>query len=274
MTPPLIPLLAVLALLRGAAIAHGGLANYTVGPTWYRGYDPNEPSSEQLNQPWLTQRSYSTIDPLFSPSSPYMPCNDPAIPPVSSIPISAGEILTAIYWYWLHPVGPMSVWLAPCPEDNCSTANLTSVSWYKIWEAGLLEGPNLAEGMWEQKRFQRWDGEPAEWKVRIPKGLRGGRWIVRHEILSIHVAGKPQFYVQCAHLDVGGREGKGVKGEGDMPPERFAKRFPGAYEGDEASIFIDIYAPELSTTTNYTIPGGPIWEGFADAVVKDEEQPV
>jgi hypothetical protein len=29
--------LAVLAALAGPALAHGGLANYTVGDTWYRG---------------------------------------------------------------------------------------------------------------------------------------------------------------------------------------------------------------------------------------------
>ncbi len=32
------PLLAILAALSGPVLAHGGLANYTVGETWYRGY--------------------------------------------------------------------------------------------------------------------------------------------------------------------------------------------------------------------------------------------
>jgi hypothetical protein len=30
-------LLAALALFSGRTLAHGGLANYTVGETWYRG---------------------------------------------------------------------------------------------------------------------------------------------------------------------------------------------------------------------------------------------
>ncbi|KAL1838589.1 hypothetical protein VTK73DRAFT_4288 [Phialemonium thermophilum] len=48
--------LAVLALLAGPALAHGGLANYTVGDTWYRGYDPDEAPDEQIGQPWMVQR--------------------------------------------------------------------------------------------------------------------------------------------------------------------------------------------------------------------------
>ncbi|KAK0611789.1 glycoside hydrolase family 61 protein [Immersiella caudata] len=253
-------LLAALALFSGPVHAHGGLANYTVGDTWYRGYDPGEPESEQLGQPWLAQYQWTTIDPIFEASSPYMPCNFPGTPPPSNhtIPLSAGDTLTAIYWYWLHPVGPMSVWLAPCPNSDCATANLTTLPFFKIWEAGLLEGPNLEVGVWYQKKFQKWDGTPAEWPVVIPENLKGGRYIVRHEITSLHVPGRPQFYMQCAHLDVKRKDGEG---EGVLPPARWGRLFPGAYEGDEEELMIDIYAEEYQNRTEYTVPGGPIWDG-------------
>ncbi|KAK3901081.1 glycoside hydrolase family 61 protein [Staphylotrichum tortipilum] len=158
-------LLAGLALCAGHAVAHGGLANYTVGDVWYRG-----------------------------------------IPPPSYIPISAGSNLTA----------------------------------FKIWEAGL----------WYQKGFQRWDGSPGLWPVRIPRRLKKGRYMVRHEILSIHVEEKPQVYPECAHLE--------VSGDGEVVvPEEWLVRFPGAYKEDDPSIKINIYS-ENANRTDYVIPGGRI----------------
>ena len=122
-------LLAALATLCPPILAHGGLANYTVGETWYRGYvnplsascpahdrnprpsptqltshrlcsyDPNTPAADQLGQPWLTQRQWSTIDPVFSVADPHLACNNPGAPPPSYISIAAGDNITAVYWY-------------------------------------------------------------------------------------------------------------------------------------------------------------------------------
>ncbi|KAK4121933.1 lytic polysaccharide monooxygenase [Parathielavia appendiculata] len=248
-------LLAGLTVLTRWALAHGGLANYTVGETWYRGYDPSTPTSEQLGQPWMVQRQWASIDPIFSVTDRHIACNNPGTSPPSYIPLRAGNTITAVYWYWLHPVGPMSVWLARCETGDCRDEDVNEVAWFKIWEAGLLEGPNLAEGTWYQKWFQRWDGSPALWPVRIPAGLKGGPYMIRHEILSIHVERKPQFYPECAHLN--------VTGGGELePPREYLVKFPGAYAEDDPSIFIDIYSEENANKTDYAVPGGPIWDGF------------
>ncbi|KAH7627801.1 glycosyl hydrolase family 61-domain-containing protein [Sordaria sp. MPI-SDFR-AT-0083] len=223
--------------------AHGGLANYTVDDVWYPGYDPNSPLGPlQLSQPaemGIPQRSYASIDPLFSPTSPYIACNSPGLSPPNEpshyISLLLGSNLTAIYYYWLHPVGPMSVWLSPCPDNDCTTVNLPKTKWFKIWEAALLGGPNLAEGTWYQKRFQKWDGDGENrWEVVVPRGLKSGRYLVRHEILSLHVAGKPQFYVECAHLDI---KNGGVNGGEDrvLPPDEYWVKFPGGYRDDGKS---------------------------------------
>ncbi|KAL2125910.1 hypothetical protein VTI74DRAFT_2273 [Chaetomium olivicolor] len=219
-------LLAGLAIFAEPAFAHGGLANYTVGDTRYRGYDPSTPAEEQLGQPWMVQRPWSTIDPIFSVSSPYLACNNPGTPPPPSyIPIRAGETLTAVYWYWLYAVGPLTVWLARC-EADCSEVNVNEVGWFKIWEAGWLEG-GMAEGIWYQKAFQKWDGSPALWP----------------------------FCPECAHLN--------VTGEGEtLPPREFLVRFPGVYKEDDPSIKINIYSEENANRTDYTILGGPIWDKF------------
>ncbi|KAL2174812.1 glycoside hydrolase family 61 protein [Thermothelomyces heterothallicus CBS 202.75] len=234
-------LLASLALLSVPALAHGGLANYTVGDTWYRGYDPNLPPETQLNQTWMIQRQWVTIDPIFTVSEPYLACNNPGAPPPSYIPIRAGDNITAVYWYWLHAIGPMSVWLARCGDTPAADCRDVDVN----------------RGLWYQKDFQRWDGSPSLWPVTIPKGLKSGTYIIRHEILSLHVPLKPQFHPECAHLN--------ITGGGDLlPSEETLVRFPGVYEEDDPSIFIDVYSEENANRTDYTVPGGPIWEGFAN----------
>ncbi|EMR61986.1 putative glycoside hydrolase family 61 protein [Eutypa lata UCREL1] len=230
--------------------AHGGLANYTVGDTWYRGYDPDEPKEEQVGQDWMVQRVWDSIDPIFFVNETGLACNDPGTPASSYIPIEAGQELAAVYWYWLHPVGPMSVWLAEC-DGPCEDADVNQLDFFKIWEAGLLEG-NLGGGMWYQKQFQNWDGSPDLWPVTIPSTIKPGLYVVRHEIMSIHVANNPQFYPECAHLNITGT-GSAV------PPEEYYARFPGAYEADDPSINIDIYSDELKNTTSYKVPGPPVW---------------
>lgn len=182
--------------------------------------------------PWLVQRKWTTIDPIFSVDSPYLACNYPGTPPPSYIPIQAGEELSAIYMYWLHPVGPMTVWLASCGDDpataDCASVDVTKVGWFKIWEAGLLEG-DVCEGTWYQKKFQKWDGSPAVWPVVIPKTLKPGLYIVRHEIISIHIENRPQFYPECAHLNV-------TSGGTAVPPPRYLRYFPGEYTMDGKCI--------------------------------------
>ncbi|KAK7983295.1 hypothetical protein PG989_010697 [Apiospora arundinis] len=248
-------LLLLAALHAKISGAHGGLVNYTVGDTWYRGYNPDTPAEDQLGQPWMVQRSWASIDPIFSVADAGLACNAPAAAPPSHIPIAAGANLTAVYWYWLHPVGPMTVWLAACGGGSCAdVANVNALSFFKIWEGGLLEG-TLAEGAWYQKAFQRWDGSPDLWPVPIPASLRPGAYVVRHEIMSLHIANKPQFYPECAHLN--------VTGTGDALPvdEKYYAKFPGVYSMSDPSINIDVYSEAMKDVTNYTIPGPPVWRG-------------
>jgi len=190
----------------------------------------------------MIQRIWASITPIFSVLDPGITCNTPATPPPSYIPVRAGENITAVYWCWLHPVGPMTAWLAACPGNDCVGANVTDLDWFKIWEAGLIPGTgNLAEGIWYQKAFQNWDDSPDLWPVTIPRTLKPGRYIIRHEILSIHIADKPQFYPECAHLEV---QGNGTA----VPPREFYKKFPGAYDPEDPSIKIDVYSERMRNT--------------------------
>lgn len=73
-----------------------------------------------------------------------------------------------------------------------------------------------------------WDGSPSLWSETIPKSLKPGKYLVRHEIISSHSANKPQFYPDHAHLD--------VIGAGDeFPGKDYMARIPGVWSMDRGS---------------------------------------
>ncbi|KAL2066115.1 hypothetical protein VTL71DRAFT_2186 [Oculimacula yallundae] len=253
-------LLILVVYLLDAVTAHGGTSNYTVNGINYSGYDPSFPSDIQTNQPWLVQRPWSSIDPIFDTTSPFLACNNPGTPAVSSIPILPGDNITAIYNYWLHTVGPMVLWLAHCGSSCKTFIPQTKNSWFKIAERGLLLG-TVREGMWAQRDFQHWDGTPDPWTEMIPQGLRAGEYLVRHEIVALHIAHKPQFYMQCAHLSVGGN---GTQ----FPGEEFLTSIPGVWNMTQPEINIDIYTEDIGNATTYNIPGPPVWTGKQATEIK------
>jgi len=203
----------------------------------------------------MVQRRWDTIDPVFSVADKALACNTPGTPAESYIPIEAGQNITALYYFWLHPVGPMAVWLAACGH-SCRDVDVNEIEWFKIWHSGIVGDAymGLAGAMWYQKNFQKWDGTPAAWPVTIPAALKPGLYLIRHEILSIHVANKPQFYPECAHLN--------VTGDGSaLPPSSFYKKFPGAYaldgkiRGTQSPLraSADINIQTLPFTSTYTL---------------------
>ncbi|KAF2638382.1 glycoside hydrolase family 61 protein-like protein [Massarina eburnea CBS 473.64] len=246
-------LASVAGLLAHHVGAHGGCVNYTVGDTWYPGYSPYDDPIPQDSAPWMPQRKWITNSPIFETNNISLSCNAPGTPARAYIPVRAGENITAVYMYWVHTVGPMIAWMAHCAHDDCTTFDSSTADWFKIGQRGLEEG-TIEMGMWFQKSFSRWDGSPSLWGERVPKGLKKGKYLVRHEIISLHSANAPQFYPECAHLDVQG-DGEGV------PGSEFLVRIPGVWRMDQPEININIYAPGISNSTVYNIPGPPIWTG-------------
>ncbi|PVI08296.1 lytic polysaccharide monooxygenase [Periconia macrospinosa] len=241
-------------LLFTPVTSHGGCLNYTVGETWYPGYSPYDDPTPQDAAPWMPQRKWTTNEPILSPTNTSLACNAPGDPARAYIPITAGQTITAVYMYWIHTVGPMIAWMARCPHDDChAAADATALSWFKIGQRGLESG-TIETGVWFQGSFSRWDGGPSLWGEKVPEGLEPGRYLVRHEVVSLHSARKPQFYVQCAHLEVSG-EGR------ERPGDEYLTRIPGVWSMEQPEINIDIYAPGVSNSTVYNIPGPPVWKG-------------
>ncbi|KAK4459547.1 glycoside hydrolase [Cladorrhinum samala] len=273
-----------------AARCHGGIFNYTIDGVDYAGHFPWLPEGPQLAS--TIQRRWWG-DPIRSPNHPFLSCNRgiplSAANPSLHAPVRAGGTITARFrhpecppdleyptkpsvpgdddppvplcmgpleGFWFHTHGPLLVYMADC-KGPCDQFNPAGEKvWFKIGETGLLPGRrvNDVDG-WNQFHYT-WDG----WNVTIPRNLKPGNYLVRHEIIYIENV-PAQFYPYCAQVT--------VTGEGGMlPKEESLVAFPGAYEATDPGIAISgFYTPEAqardSWPTNYTIPGPEVWTGEA-----------
>jgi hypothetical protein len=76
----------------------------------------------------------------------------------------------------------------------------------------------------------------------LPQNLAPGEYLVRHEIIALHLAtetGKAEFYPSCQQIKVGGN-GTGVPSQDEL------LSFPGAYSDDDTGI----YTPNVRVPTS------------------------
>lgn len=91
------------------------------------------------------------------------------------------------------------------------------------------------------------DGKPHSFK--LPSNLARGGYLLRHEIIALHLADQPggaEFYPACVQINVGGDQ------TGAPSPDELV-RFPGAYSDSDPGILVNAFddAP-------YDFPGPPI----------------
>lgn len=174
-------------------------------------YQPEEVSVEWKNEP-----------------SPPFRCHGPSYP-------------------WVHGLGPLLAYMAACdgPCQDFEPSNKTV--WFKIYESGHHAGVSNYGGEdhpWDLATTSAWDQAKfpnVGWSLRIPKNLKPGNYLIRHEIIMIELF-PPQHYPECAQLT--------VTGEGDaLPGEEYLVSFPGAYsyEGMEQCEFSE--KAELTSTS-------------------------
>lgn len=121
--------------------------------------------------------------------------------------------------------------MADC-HGPCSEFNSSEGDWFKIAQEGLLSG-TVTEGWWYQRNFQEWDGGPSKWSERIPASLKPGEYLIRHEIIALHIANRPQWYPECAHLVV---SGNGT----EVPGKEYLAKLPGLWSMDRAFAPLDV----------------------------------
>ncbi|KAI5793272.1 endoglucanase B [Geopyxis carbonaria] len=145
--------------------------------------------------------------------------------------------------------GAIAVYISPNPP--------AAGSWVKIFEEA-----EYAKDMWAVVPKLR-DNRGVH-SVKIPPGLRAGRYVLRPELLTLHEADVAhtanrnrgiQLYMECIQIQVGGG------GSVTLPA---GVSFPGAYNYDSPGIVYNIYVTPSGVT--YKVPGPTVWSGAAPSV--------
>ncbi|KAF3915765.1 Endoglucanase-4 [Dactylellina cionopaga] len=203
--------------------------------------DPNYTAPVQGIGRALLNGNYPLLDPL----SNSMTCNVGAYPAPKYANVTAGSNVTAHWTSWPH-VGPIYTYMAACPNGkNCSDFyGWEKAAWFKIEETGQI--PYVAD--WNPSGYawatQKMYDAGMKWTFQIPKCLKNGPYLIRHETMAVQDSNKlggAQFYPNCAQVWVSG-------GTGKLSPKLV--KLPGDIQPTDPSV----YFPKVPLPFNYTLP--------------------
>ncbi|KAF5354458.1 hypothetical protein D9758_012416 [Tetrapyrgos nigripes] len=135
-------------------------------------------------------------------------------------------------------MGPMITYMARAPSDITKWNPGTSAVWFKVAQTG-----KTTDGKWAATDLLT--ASNSIYTFTIPKNLKAGQYIIRHEIIALHAAYTypgAQVYPSCIQVQ--------VTGSGSALPTSFVS-FPGAYTASTPGIVYDAY----TNTSAYPIPG-------------------
>ncbi|CAL1697126.1 unnamed protein product [Somion occarium] len=183
-------------------------------------------------------RLVNDIGPVKGSSNDDLMCGLSAQKAAMVVPANPGSKVT-FQWSggggqkWPHNTGPLMTYMASCGSTSCGQFDPSGAQWFKIDEVG-----RKSDGNWYQMDISK----GASFDVSLPQDLAPGGYLIRHEILALHLAvsmGGAEFYPSCTQVQIGGN--------GSGKPNATVS-FPGAYSDSDPGI----YDP------TYTFPGGPV----------------
>ncbi|KAH6619427.1 glycoside hydrolase [Chaetomium sp. MPI-SDFR-AT-0129] len=242
-------ILGSVALLAGGAAAHGAVTSYIVAGTNYPGYQGFSPS----NSPDVIQWQWPDYNPTMSCSAAKVKCNG-GTSATKFAPAAPGDTVSAIWGQWTHSQGPIIVWMYKCAGEF-SGCDGSGAGWFKIDEAGF-HGDGTSVFL-DTETPSGWDiaklvGGNKQWDSKIPAGLAPGNYLIRHELIALHQANTPQFYAECAQIQ--------ITGSGTAQPDSSHKAsIPGYCSDSDSNIRVPINDHSIPQT--YTVPGPPVWTG-------------
>jgi lytic cellulose monooxygenase (C1-hydroxylating) len=245
------------ASLLPRALAHGYVRTWTLDGVDFDGYSrqDGQPHSDAIG--W----SFTTPDegPEMDLSSPNFACRSGGTSASNSGTIAAGGTVGMFWtsddkninpdgWAESHR-GPIMTYIAPCGGD-CSSIDASSLKWTKIAESGVVSGQANTQGTWATD-VMRSNGGVAS--ATIPSNIAAGNYVLRNEIIALHKAheGEPEFYPQCANIEVTGSGSDDLANSGVLASQ--------LYSTADSQIFgFSVYDNRES---NWVVPGPPLYSG-------------
>jgi len=226
--------------------AHGYISAVAIDGQTFMGNPPN--SKKPFASPI---RMISSPFPIYGANNTNLTCGNSAQKAQVVAAANPGSKLT-FSWQsgstapgqtnWPHNVGPMMTYMAACEGTTCDNFNASEANWFKIHEVGLQNiGTASSARVWYQQQIMNGNSLT----VPLPSDIKPGDYLVRHEIIALHLAseGKAEFYPSCTQVRVSGN-GNGVPSQ--------TVSFPGGYSDSDPGIFdLHVYDPGA----NYTFPG-------------------
>ncbi|KAF8195082.1 glycosyl hydrolase family 61-domain-containing protein [Pholiota molesta] len=232
-------------LLATSTWAHGHVMTITIAGKAFNGNVPNGPKNPSVI------RQISTPDPNHFANNTALTCGPDSTPGTLSADANPGDKVT-FDWKsgdlgpWPHNIGPMFTYMASCGNVTCAKFDISKAKWFKTQEVGRKA--NDKNGTWVQNDLMQGGVATSQ----IPSTLAPGNYLIRHEIIALHLAdqgpGKAEFYPSCSQLRVGGNQ-TGVPKESDLVsiPGEYKDSDPGL---DDKDVF-NIDVP-------YVFPGPPV----------------
>ncbi|CAE7114693.1 unnamed protein product [Rhizoctonia solani] len=223
--------------------AHGYVDKIIADGKTYQGPIPGE------TNPKSPIRRIGTINPYKNPTGSGITCGEKSQLASVVAPITAGSDLT-LSWVahpgqkWPHEMGPLITYMAKVPSGQTADKfDASKGDFFKVHQEGQ-EGKK-----WYLERLMKLG---TTMSVTIPKELEDGDYIMRHEIIALHLAnnkGGAEFYSSCFQLKVTGGTGTAKTTASETV------RFPGAYSATDPGI----YTPNVfNSGFKYKFPGPAI----------------
>lgn len=238
--------------------AHGELRRIAINGKNFEGNTPGAPANPSVI------RQVSSQDPNKGANNPALTCGPNSGPAALVADVNPGDKIsfnwrTASDQIWVHDTGPMLTYMASCGSVTCDKFDQTNAKWFKIDQVGRK--PNSDE--WFQKDLH--NGGVAD--VTIPANIKPGNYLVRHEIIALHLATSPggaEFYPGCVQLKVGGN-GNGVPKQSDLVsiPGAYSDNDPGIFDPDTFNAKVPYQFPGPALATLVPDDGSPAPSGPA-----------
>ncbi|KAF1918266.1 glycoside hydrolase [Ampelomyces quisqualis] len=236
---------AVLGLTYSVA-AHGYVKSVEVNGVSYLAWQVGQ-DDYVTPEPARYVRRVKDLGPVPDFTTKDITCNQGGnIPAKLIIPVVPGDKVKVKWDQWgSSHSGPVMNYLADC-GGNCSTfKGDTGTPWVKFDQMAY---DTTKSPPWGSDFLAK---QGAAWTVTIPS-LKPGEYILRHEILGLHVAGTrmgAQFYPACVQIKVGG------SGTKSLPT---GVGLPGAYNPDDTNgVLVQLWRVNQGQVI-YTAPGGPV----------------
>ncbi|KAI8944352.1 glycosyl hydrolase family 61-domain-containing protein [Xylaria longipes] len=247
----------LVALASAASVAaHGHVSNIVINGVSYQGYDPTV-FPYMSDPPTVVGWTASNTDNGFVEPNSFdsgdIVCHKAATPAGGYAQVSAGDSISIQWDTWPDShKGPMLDYLAAC-NGPCDSVDKLALEFFKIDEAGILDSSS-APGTWASDVLIENNNT---WLVQIPRNLKAGNYVLRHETIALHSAGQAngaQNYPQCFNLK--------VTGSGTEVPA--GVKATELYTPTDPGIEVNIYVSGL----DYQIPGPTLISGVSSTVTQ------